>query len=150
MRRRFRLAALGLMAPLIVAAVACRQPPTSAGPAGFRAAVAGADWELIELTSQPAPTGAGGRRATIRFEADTSRATGFAGCNSYFGTYTLKGTSLRFGQVGMTRMACSEGMQLEQQLSAALEATRSYILDANQLTLLGSEGPVARFQRRTQ
>lgn len=49
----------------------------------------------------------------------------------------------------MTRMACAEGMQLEQQLSAALDATRSYTLNANQLTLVGSEGPVMRFERRT-
>ena len=75
---------------------------------------------------------------------------GFAGCNRYFGTYTLTGTTLRFGPVGMTRMACSEGMQLEQQLSTALEATRGYTLNANQLTLVGSQGPVARFERRTQ
>ena len=148
MRHPARLAALGLMAQLIVAAIACRQPPTPAGPADFRAAVSGANWELMELTGQPAPTGAGGRRATIRFEADTSRATGFAGCNRYFGTYTLTGTSLRFGPVGMTRMACADGMQLEQQLSAALEATRGYTLNANQLALVGTAGPVARFERR--
>lgn len=148
MRRSARLAALGLMTPLLFAAIACRQPPMPAGPADFRAAVAGADWDLMELAGQAAPTGAGGRRATIRFEADTSRATGFAGCNRYFGSYTLAGTTLRFRPVGMTRMACAEGMQLEQQLSAALDATRSYTLNANQLTLLGGEGPVARFERR--
>lgn len=149
MRRPARLAGLGLMVQLIVAAIACRQPPTPAGPADFRAAVAGVDWELMELAGQAAPTGAGGRRATIRFEADTSRAAGFAGCNRFFGTYTLAGTALRFGPVGMTRMACAEGMQLEQQLSAALDATRSYTLNANQLTLVGSEGPVMGFERRT-
>ena len=74
--------------------------------------------------------------------------TGFAGCNSYFGTYTLDGTALRFGPIGMTRMACAEGMGLEQQLGAALEATRSYTLTGNDLTLLGTSGPAARFERR--
>ena len=149
MRLPARSSGLVFTLPLIVTALACRQPPTPAGPADFRAAVAGADWELMELTGQSAPTGAGGRRATIRFEADTSRITGFAGCNRYFGTYTLSGTALRFGPVGMTRMACAAGMQLEQQLSTALGATRGYTLNASQLTLLGSEGPVARFERRT-
>ena len=147
MRRFTRLAGLGLILPLIVAA-ACRQPPTPGGAADFRAATAGADWELRELAGQPAPTGAGGRRATLRFEPDTARVTGFAGCNRYFGTYTLDGTALRFGPIGMTRMACAEGMGLEQQLGAALEATRSYTLNGNDLTLLGTSGPVARFERR--
>ena len=141
MRRFARVAGLGLILPLIVAA-ACRQP------ADFRAAAAGADWELRELAGQPAPTGAGGRRATLGFEPDTARVTGFAGCNSYFGTYTLDGTALRFGPIGMTRMACAEGMGLEQQLGAALEATRSYTLTGNDLTLLGTSGPAARFERR--
>jgi heat shock protein HslJ len=161
MRRFTRAAGLGLILPLIVAAAACRQPPTPAGAADFRAAAAGADWELRELAGQPAPTGAGGRRATIRFEPDTSRVAGFAGCNRYFGTYTLEGKTIRFGPIGMTRMACAEGMTLENQLATALEATRSYELvtfdetidrdrvgGEKRLTLIGSSGPVATFTRR--
>jgi len=161
MGRFARLASLGLMLPLIVAAAACRQPPTPGGAADFRAAAAGTDWELIELAGQPAPTGAGGRRATIRFEPDTSRVAGFAGCNRYFGTYTLEGKAIRFGPIGMTRMACAEGMTLENQLATALEATRSYELatfdlsidrdrvgEMKRLTLIGSSGPVAVFTRR--
>jgi heat shock protein HslJ len=143
-----RTAVLVLLLPLVVGALGCRRPPTSAGPADFRAAASGAEWELKELAGQPAPTGVGGRRATLRFESDTARVAGFAGCNRYFGTYTVDGTALRFGAIGMTRMACAEGMGLEQQLGAALEATRSYTLNASQLTLLGSNGPVARFERR--
>ena len=78
MRVSVRLAGLGLILPLIVAAMACQQPPTPAGPAVFRAATAGADWELTELAGQPAARGAGGRPATLRFETDTARAAGFA------------------------------------------------------------------------
>lgn len=148
MRVSVRLAGLGLILPLIVAAIACRQPPTPAGPAVFRAATAGAEWELTELAGQPAPRGAGGRPATLRFETDTARVAGFAGCNRYFGTYTVDGTALRFGPIGMTKMACAEGMALEQQLAEALGAARSYELSANRLTLMGSNGPVARFERR--
>lgn len=144
-----RLVVLGLLLPFVVGVIGCRQPPGPAGPVDFRAAAAGAEWELIELAGQPAPAGVGGRRATIRFEPDTARVAGFAGCNRYFGTYTVDGTALRFGAIGMTRMACAEGMGLEQQLGAALEATRSYTLNANQLTLMGSNGPAARFERRT-
>jgi heat shock protein HslJ len=144
-----RRAVLVLLLPLVVGAIGCRQPPTPGGPADFRAGAGGGEWELTELAGQPAPTGGGGRRATLRFESDTARVAGFAGCNRYFGTYTVDGTALRFGPIGMTRMACAEGMELEQQLGAALEATRSYTLNANQLSLLGSNGPVARFERRT-
>ena len=100
----------------------CAQP--LGGPAS--AALTGTDWELTELQGVAPAVGAGGRRATIRLDADASRVAGFAGCNRYFGTYTLDGATLRFGAIGMTRMACAEGMTLEQQLSAALDATRRY------------------------
>lgn len=129
---------------------ACAQPPGSGlAPTDFRAAVAGSDWELTEVQGQPATTGAGNRRATIRFDADTARVAGFAGCNRYFGTYTLDGTALRFGAIGMTKMACAEGMSLEQQLARALDATRRYELADRTLTLFGDAGAVAKFVRPT-
>ena len=135
-----------------IAAAAC-QPSATPEPsaAEFRTAVAGAEWELRELNGVPAPLGTGGRRATIRFEADSARVAGFAGCNRYFGGYALDGMTIRFGAVGMTKMACAEGMTLEQQLSAALEATRRYELAGGRLTLLGESGSaVARFERASR
>ena len=129
-------------------AAACAQPPGShLSPVTFRAAVAGTEWELHELHGATAPLGAGGRRATIRFDADTARVAGFAGCNRYFGTYTLDSTALRFGAIGMTKMACAQGMALEQQLSAALEATRRYQVADSELTLFDESRPVAKFVR---
>ena len=125
----------------------CTFPSTSEpSPSTPLAAVAGFEWALHELDGASAPVGNGGRRATLVI-SDSMRVAGFAGCNRYFGNYTLTGAALRFGQIGMTRMACQEGMTLEQQLARALEATRSYRLDGNELVLLGESGPVARFLR---
>lgn len=53
---------------LLFALLACRPTASVLSPADFRAAVAGIDWQLVELRGQPAPLGAGGRRATLRFE----------------------------------------------------------------------------------
>jgi heat shock protein HslJ len=113
----------------------------------FRTAVARGEWRLRELDGRPAPLGNGARAATLLFDADSARVSGFAGCNRYFGSYILEGRTLRFSGVGMTRMACAEGMVLEQQLADALEATRSYELSGDQLTLLGESGAVAQFDR---
>jgi len=131
---------------LLALVTACTQPKSAElSPADFRTAVAGTDWELHELNGETAPVGAGGRRATIRFESDTPRVAGFAGCNSYFGAYALDGGVLRFSAIGMTKMACSEGMSLEQQLAKALEATRRYNIANRELILLNEVGPVAKF-----
>jgi heat shock protein HslJ len=139
-RRIWRLIAIFALA------AGCTQPRGSGlSPAAFRAAVSGTEWELHELDGAVAPLGAGDRRATIRFEADTARVAGFAGCNRYFGTYMLDSGALRFSRVGMTKMACSQGMALEQQLAAALEATRRYQVADRELTLFDDVRPVARF-----
>jgi heat shock protein HslJ len=146
MRTRLALA----VAALAVAVAACARQQvvvTGASPAEFRSLVAGADWELMELTGQPAPTGAGGRRATIRFHADSSRAGGFAGCNRWSASYTVDGGSIRFGPIILTKMACADGMPLEQRTASALESARRFEIANDQLTLFGDVGPIARFRR---
>jgi heat shock protein HslJ len=137
-----------LWVALLAVVSACTPPQRSElSPAAFRTAVAGTDWELHQLNGGTAPIGAGGRRATIRFDADTTRVAGFAGCNRYFASYALDGEVVRFSQIGMTRMACAEGMELEQQLAKALEATRRYRIADHELELLDEAGSVARFVR---
>jgi heat shock protein HslJ len=37
-----------------------------------------------------------------------NQATGFAGCNHFFGSCERDGSSLTFGLVGVTRMACPD------------------------------------------
>ena len=134
---------------LPLALLGCR--PTSAvlSPVDFRRSVSGAEWELIELRGQPAPLGAGGRRATLRFEADSARISGFAGCNRYFSSYTLSDDqpTLRFSAIGMTKMACSQGMDLERQFADALAQVTRYAIENNRLTLLDASSALAVFTR---
>jgi heat shock protein HslJ len=132
----------------IVALAACQPPHPANSEPEFRASVSGVEWELVELDGKTPPTGAGGRRAAMRFDADTSRVGGFSGCNRFGGSYTITGDSLRFGPIAMTRMACTQGMELEAALSSALQATRRYELSTTQLKLFGPSGPVARFSRQ--
>ena len=132
----------------VFALAACQPPHAASSDPAFRASVSGVDWELMELDGKTASTGAGGRRATIRFDADTARAGGFAGCNHFGGTYTISGDSLRFGDVLRTEMACTTGMELESKYLVALQTTRRYELSSTQLKLFGPSGPVARFSRQ--
>ena len=133
---------------VFVALAACQPPRAASSEPAFRSSVSGVDWELMELDGKTASTGAGGRRATLRFDADTAHVSGFSGCNRFAGTYTLAGDSLKFGPLITTRMACTRGMELESELSAALGATRRYELSSTQLKLFGPSGAVARFSRQ--
>jgi heat shock protein HslJ len=73
---------------------------------------------------------------------------GFAGCNQMGGRYTMDGNTLRFIQIYTTRMACADGMDLEQQYLAALDGTREFRLEGNRLRLIGVAGVLAEFDTR--
>lgn len=111
-------------------------------------ALVGADWTLVALGGQAAPMGNGGRPATLTFLTEASRVGGFAGCNRVAGSYTLNGANLTFGPLVMTKMACVEGMDLEQRFAAALDSTRTMRHVADTLELMNQQGSVlARFER---
>ena len=67
---------------------------------------------------------------------------GFAGCNTFFGTYTVVGNAITIGPLGTTRMACaSEDLNaLEQQYLAALQAAATWEIEPHGLTLRDAEG----------
>ena len=76
---------------------------------------------------------------TLQFEEDG--INGSAGCNSYFGSATLSGSTLSFGPLGSTKMACPEPiMQQETDYLAALGTVNGYTLVDELLTLQYEEG----------
>jgi putative lipoprotein len=149
-----RVPALGLL--LVVAAVGCPKPapqpssqpsPQASPPTSPQASTLAGAWTLFELNGQLAPTGAGGRRVTLRFEADSKRVSGFAGCNRLTAGTTIVGDSLQITAAATTMMACTEGMELERKFTDALNSTTGFHVSGDQLTLLGASGPVASFSR---
>lgn len=66
---------------------------------------------------------------------------GSASCNSYFANVNQSESSLSFGPIGSTKMACPDPiMQQENDYLAALAAVDSYTLTGNQLTLHYEDG----------
>jgi len=90
-------------------------------------------------------------QSTVQFDKQ-GRAAGNGGCNRYFGEYTIAGSSLSFGPISSTRMACPESlMNQEQNFFSALEATQSYRLDPlTDLLFFADESgkDVLRFSRK--
>jgi putative lipoprotein len=97
-------------------------------------------WNLLELDGAPAPLGVGGREAHLVLEQGAAVVRGFAGCNTFRGTYEISGSVLRFGPLATTRKMCPEGMDLEQALLAALESVASFTVRGDRLTLADSAG----------
>lgn len=134
---------------LMLLLLACHANPSPAPGAGTASTLLDIEWHLVTLNRMPAGLGAGGRFATLQLSSEDMHVTGFAGCNQMGGRYTMDGNNLRFIQIYSTKMACADGMDLEQQYLAALDATREFRLEGNRLQLIGVSGVLAEFETRS-
>lgn len=63
------------------------------------------------------------------------QTNGKAGCNRFFGGYTLPGDNqLDFGAMGATKMACPD-MDIEMFFFTMLDSTRTYAIEGSKLSL---------------
>ncbi len=124
------------------------QPTAASGKGNVMAELKNTYWKLIELDGKNitmAPTQA--REVRITLASEGSRLTAFGGCNQLAGGYVQDGSKLRFTQMMGTLMACeSPLMELESQVLKMLGATTSYRIAGGQLTLLGGDQVLARFE----
>lgn len=112
-------------------------------------ALEGTHWHLIQLSGRPVTEAEQQSPAHLVLQTDDHRAVGSGGCNRFFGSYSLQGDSLTFGQLASTMMACLKGMEVEQQLHDALTQTISWRITAGHLELLNETGVViAAFEPR--
>jgi len=80
---------------------------------------------------------------TLEFGEDGLAVSGNTGCNSYFGTATLTAeTSISFGDLGWTEMACLDPgvMEQEQSFTQALGRVDGFVLSPTSLVLEASDG----------
>ena len=116
------------------------------GAAGNNLPVEGTRWRLVEVGGAPVSPLAGEKQPHIMLDPAQKKASGFAGCNSFFGSYERDGPALKFGPVGSTRMACPDlETGLEAEVFKALEKTRSWEIREGSLLLLDDSGVLARF-----
>ena len=121
--------------------------PGETCPALFTAAaLRDTEWQLTALGSEPIALETAQRRPDIILLPDEPRIAGFGGCNRLVGGFAIDGEQLRFSRMASTMMACPMGMELEQDLLQALEATDRFRVLGRHLDLYAADGsPVARF-----
>jgi len=101
-------------------------------------------WKLTYLTTIPSGLPTLSKEAFLQL-IDGS-ANGSAGCNSFFGSYTLSGSQLRFTGVGSTKMFCQQGMDVETGFLQALNNADNFRITGKRLELLRGTVMVARFE----
>jgi heat shock protein HslJ len=106
--------------------------------------IGGVKWELKELNGRQLRDS----RAFIEFDVSSRRLSGDAGCNRFFGNYTLSRGAFNAAGVGATRRACSdaETMRTENAFLRMLERATSLTRNGNNLTLFRGGTRLARFR----
>ena len=104
-------------------------------------------WKLISFDGN---IPLAGKDMTAEFDA--KEIQGSASCNSYFGTYNLKGDQISISGLGWTEMACMdpEGiMEQEQTIMKMLSESSSYSIQGDKLQITTSAGELLMFQQLT-
>jgi len=130
------------IAMLLVSCMKQATPP----PGAEAACIEGIQWYLTEVGGSPVSPMAGDKQPHMLLDPEEKQATGFAGCNQFFGSYERDGSSLTFGPMGATRMACPDlETGLETSVFEALESTRNWKKSDGELLLLDEDAVLARF-----
>ena len=127
--------------PTHVDLVLTRVDPESAGAFGD---LTRSSWVLVDLNGDGVVEGT---HVTLDF-GENGRATGNGSCNRYFSTVEISGSSIRFGAVGATRMACGTSVSLQEvKYFEALEAAHRFTVEGNSLSIFGGGSKPLRFTR---
>ncbi len=130
-----RTSIIVLVAAMALTVIGCSQPAASAAPsaAGPPTELPGTSWVLKGISGTELGTGV----PTIDFGTDGT-VSGSAGCNTFNGTYTVDGSSISFGPLASTKMACPVAdMAVETAFLAGLSGATSWSIQALTLTLEG-------------
>ncbi|WP_350334359.1 META domain-containing protein [Coralliovum pocilloporae] len=127
---------VGLMAVWLLAVTAAAGLLTETGEASGKASkLDGTRW-VFEANSLVDVWVEATGKEPLTLEFHDGRMNGYAGCNSFFGSYKQKGQTLSFGPIGSTRMLCEGDRQHQEDvILEALERVSSFEINGALLRL---------------
>ena len=144
-----RMEGSGTQQSLIVEKFVAVMPGENCSGAAASATLENTHWKLVEAGGQPVVTAADRKEAYFRLDPMGNQVQGFGGCNQFGGSYQVEGRTLKFSQVRMTMMACTDTNNPEQKFTAAINGAAAWKITGNQLDLLNASGALlARFEAR--
>jgi heat shock protein HslJ len=107
-------------------------------------------WNLLELNGSTANIPATEGQVYIYLQQERDKLSGSDGCNRFFGSYDLSGSSLEFHSVVQTLMACRGNGFTDRgaEFLDALKLVSSYQISDNVLELKVDGRVLARFEAR--
>jgi heat shock protein HslJ len=136
-----------LSAPMVVIALVFAWDASGRGELLSSNGIVGVEWKVSELSGHAVAPAVNRQQPFIFFDAVSKQATGFAGCNRFFGGYLLEGEALKFGPIGATKRACPDLEEsVETEFFKVLEATRRWRIVRGALELLNGDLVLARLR----
>lgn len=106
-------------------------------------------WELTQLEGAAVDqSDTDGKKIHFILNSADGKVNGFAGCNTFFGNYTLEnGNRIRFSKLANTVMACPDAAINENEVLEVFRLADNYTLNDGTLTLnVGRRAPLAVFE----
>ena len=139
--------AVAAPAPILAATKGKRHAPVAHHATAPR--LANNRWRPIRIGYENVIVPAGQHEPWIQLDPRQKRVTGSGGCNRISGTYQSGDSTLRFGALITTKMACPS-LQTETKFLHALADTRRYRISGRVLELVDEHGqPLARLEERS-
>ncbi|MBC3758275.1 META domain-containing protein [Hyunsoonleella sp. SJ7] len=87
----------------------------------------------------------------IKFDSKENKVTGFSGCNRFFGSYVSENGSLKFSDLGTTRMLCSDDKNnIETKFLKALDKADTVLFSENGFTAFANKKPLISATKRVE
>ncbi len=100
-------------------------------------------WRFKELAGQKITLPSDTKLLHIQFRADAKNVSGFAGCNTFSGSYETDGAALKLGPLISTRMACGPDRdKIESTIHAALGKVVRFTIQESDLSLIDADGGI--------
>ncbi|MFD2907599.1 META domain-containing protein [Flavobacterium ardleyense] len=106
-------------------------------------------WKLTLLDGKKVTMAANQEREIFfTLKTDSNKVTGFSGCNTFSGEYTIEdGNRIRFKNMAVTMMACPDVAVNEGSFLEVFELTDNYTIVNDVLSLnIGRRAPLAVFE----
>jgi heat shock protein HslJ len=134
-----------LSLPIVVFALFVACEGSGRGEPLYSENLTGVEWQVSELSGHKVVPSVDRQQPFIVFDAAKTQASGYAGCNRFFGGYELNGKVLKFGPIGATRRACPDLEEaVETEFFKVLDATRRWRIVDGTLELLNGDLVLAR------
>jgi heat shock protein HslJ len=104
----------------------------------------GTVWLLVELNGKDISTVGSVKPISVLYQREGNKVSGFAGCNSFSGTYEENGSTIN-NQLAATRMFCGGLMDIETEFLKVLSTPHKHKMEGGHLYLRDKNTIVAKF-----